>query len=174
MQVHWSDRYGEIVLGFYPSVAPVTVAHILRLVRMGGYNTNEIFRVDKGFVAQIQSGDDAIKFTEASDVLYVAAGADPYELLSSAFRTVSDTLGTFDVASRKAAPADVDHFGWCTWDAFYQAVDPSGIQAGLRSLHKVGAPPRTLIIDDGWQTVVQDGGSELGETVAAELEALPL
>ena len=32
--------YGEIVLGFYPSVAPVTVAHILKLARLGGYNTN--------------------------------------------------------------------------------------------------------------------------------------
>jgi len=49
--------YGEVVLGFYPSIAPVTVAHILRLVRMGGYNTNELFRVDKGFVAQVQGVD---------------------------------------------------------------------------------------------------------------------
>ena len=45
---------GELVLGFFPAVAPVTVAHITRLFRMGGYNTNEIFRVDRGFVAQIQ------------------------------------------------------------------------------------------------------------------------
>ena len=50
-------QFGEIVLGFYPSVAPVTVAHILKLVRMGGYNSNEIFRVDKGFVAQVQGVD---------------------------------------------------------------------------------------------------------------------
>lgn len=47
----------QVVLGFYPSVAPVTVAHILQLVRLGGYNTNEIFRVDKGFVAQVQGVD---------------------------------------------------------------------------------------------------------------------
>ena len=63
MQISWSDTskgemsWGEIVLGFYPTIAPVTVAHILRLVRMGGYNTNEIFRVDKGFVAQLQGVD---------------------------------------------------------------------------------------------------------------------
>jgi len=38
-------------------VAPVTVAHILKLARMGGYNTNEIFRVDRGFVAQVQGVD---------------------------------------------------------------------------------------------------------------------
>ena len=63
MQISWSDTskgemsWGEIVLGFYPTIAPVTVAHILRLVRMGGYNPNEIFRVDKGFVAQLQGVD---------------------------------------------------------------------------------------------------------------------
>ena len=51
------STFGEIVLGFYPTVAPVTVAHILRLVRMGGYNSNEIFRVDRGFVAQVQGVD---------------------------------------------------------------------------------------------------------------------
>lgn len=55
MQITWGDQHGTIVLGFYPSVAPITVAHILKLVRLGGYNTNEIFRVDRGFVAQVQA-----------------------------------------------------------------------------------------------------------------------
>ena len=41
--------------GFYPNAAPVTVAHIFKLFRMGCYDTNHIFRVDKGFVAQVQS-----------------------------------------------------------------------------------------------------------------------
>ena len=58
MQIAYGEgKFGEVVLGFYPSVAPVTVAHILKLVRMGGYNTNEIFRVDRGFVAQVQGVD---------------------------------------------------------------------------------------------------------------------
>ena len=55
------DGYGEIVLGFYPTVAPVTVAHIVRLMRLGGYNTNHIFRVDKGFVAQVQGVDGGVR-----------------------------------------------------------------------------------------------------------------
>ena len=33
-------------------MAPVTSAHILRLARLGAYNSNHFFRVDKGFVAQ--------------------------------------------------------------------------------------------------------------------------
>jgi cyclophilin family peptidyl-prolyl cis-trans isomerase len=51
------DGYGEIVLGFYPNAAPITVAHIKKLFKLGCYDTNHIFRVDKGFVAQIQSVD---------------------------------------------------------------------------------------------------------------------
>eukprot|EP01018_Ginkgo_biloba_P038136 Gb_30419 [translate_table: standard] len=45
--------YGDIEFGFYPSVAPKTVEHIFKLVRLGGYNSNHFFRVDKGFVAQV-------------------------------------------------------------------------------------------------------------------------
>ena len=33
-------------------VAPVTSDHILKLAKLGGYNSNHFFRVDKGFVAQ--------------------------------------------------------------------------------------------------------------------------
>ncbi|GJU35018.1 peptidyl-prolyl cis-trans isomerase CYP23 [Tanacetum coccineum] len=46
-------NYGDIEFGFYPSVAPQTVEHIYKLVRLGCYNTNHFFRVDKGFVAQV-------------------------------------------------------------------------------------------------------------------------
>lgn len=55
-QVHMHvEGYGSIVLGFYPNAAPVTVEHILKLFRLGCYDTDHIFRVDKGFVAQVQS-----------------------------------------------------------------------------------------------------------------------
>lgn len=40
---------------FYSQIAPLTAQHIMMLAKMGCYNTNEIFRVDKGFVMQTQS-----------------------------------------------------------------------------------------------------------------------
>jgi|MDSY01.2.fsa_nt_gb cyclophilin family peptidyl-prolyl cis-trans isomerase len=49
------EGYGEILIGFYPKAAPLTVKHLLRLFALGCYDTNHIFRVDKGFVAQVQS-----------------------------------------------------------------------------------------------------------------------
>ena len=48
-------------------------------------------------------------------------------------------------------------YGWCTWDAFYQSVDPAGVRSGLRSLKDAGTPASLLILDDGWQTVEDDG-----------------
>ncbi|PQM36337.1 putative galactinol--sucrose galactosyltransferase 2 [Prunus yedoensis var. nudiflora] len=48
-------------------------------------------------------------------------------------------------------PGMLDWFGWCTWDAFYQGVNPQGIREGLKSLSQGGTPAKFLIIDDGWQ-----------------------
>lgn len=52
-RVVFQTNYGDIEFGFFPRVAPKTVDHIFKLVRLGGYNTNHFFRVDKGFVAQV-------------------------------------------------------------------------------------------------------------------------
>ncbi|CAI9096633.1 OLC1v1032825C1 [Oldenlandia corymbosa var. corymbosa] len=52
-RVVFQTNYGDIEFGFYPTVAPRTVEHIFKLVRLGCYNTNHFFRVDKGFVAQV-------------------------------------------------------------------------------------------------------------------------
>ena len=106
-------------------------------------------------IAQVQSGDPSTKASGMQRMMFVATGDDPFELLERSFTAAADALGTFDVSKRKTPAADLDLFGWCTWDAFYQAVDPDGIRSGLTSLHGAGTPPRMLIIDDGWQTVVQ-------------------
>lgn len=54
-RVVMSTDFGEIEIGFFPDIAPITVAHILKLFQLGAYNTNHIFRVDAGFVAQVSS-----------------------------------------------------------------------------------------------------------------------
>lgn len=52
-RVVFQTNHGDIEFGFLPTVAPQTVEHIFKLVRLGCYNTNHFFRVDKGFVAQV-------------------------------------------------------------------------------------------------------------------------
>eukprot|EP01025_Chloroclados_australasicus_P020046 TRINITY_DN21081_c0_g1_i1.p1 TRINITY_DN21081_c0_g1~~TRINITY_DN21081_c0_g1_i1.p1 ORF type:complete len:245 (-),score=19.74 TRINITY_DN21081_c0_g1_i1:445-1179(-) len=50
----FQTSFGDIEMAFYPEVAPITTEHIINLIRMGCYNSNHFFRVDKGFVAQTQ------------------------------------------------------------------------------------------------------------------------
>eukprot|EP01060_Flectonema_neradi_P024536 TRINITY_DN3347_c1_g1_i1.p1 TRINITY_DN3347_c1_g1~~TRINITY_DN3347_c1_g1_i1.p1 ORF type:complete len:251 (+),score=30.93 TRINITY_DN3347_c1_g1_i1:62-814(+) len=44
---------GEIELGFYVDAAPLTSKHMLECFKMGLFDSNHVFRVDKGFVAQV-------------------------------------------------------------------------------------------------------------------------
>ena len=99
-----------------------------------------------------ESGDTNVP-TSGMRALYIAAGAEPYTLLRRAFAEVSDVLGTFKPLDKKVLPPSVDQFGWCTWDAFYSSVRPEGVLAGLSTLRAAGVPPRTVILDDGWQQV---------------------
>ncbi len=57
---------GDIVLEFYPDVAPVTVASFLHLARTGFYNGTRFHRVEPGFL--IQGGDPKSKDPNATDV----------------------------------------------------------------------------------------------------------
>lgn len=66
-KIVFQTDYGDIEMALFPEVrilsvfspdcelqiAPLTVAHISKLVALGCYNTNHFFRVHKGFVAQV-------------------------------------------------------------------------------------------------------------------------
>jgi len=87
--------------------------------------------------------------------LYVCAGADPYALAREGARSVQERLGSGRLRRDKHLPDFVEDFGWCTWDAFYQEVSGSKLRDGLTSFARGGVSPRLLILDDGWQSVVQ-------------------
>jgi len=103
-------------------------------------------------VCAAESGDAAVT-SKGMRALYVAVGEDPYKLVKEGFANVAEATGTFDTLDNKKVPSSVNDFGWCTWDAFYSAVSPEGILEGVQALRKAGVPPRTLILDDGWQEV---------------------
>ncbi|KAL0922280.1 hypothetical protein M5K25_006253 [Dendrobium thyrsiflorum] len=108
----------------------------------------------------IESGDAEIRSAAFSHVVFVGtAASDPFAAITGAVRAVKSHLQTFRLREEKQIPAIVDFFGWCTWDAFYQDVTQSGVEAGLQSLISGGAPPKFVIIDDGWQSVESDTAS---------------
>ncbi|THF98073.1 probable galactinol--sucrose galactosyltransferase 1 [Camellia sinensis] len=104
----------------------------------------------------LESGDPAVDGFEGSHLVYVGAGSDPFDVITSAVKTVERHLQTFCHRDRKKMPDMLNWFGWCTWDAFYTDVTAEGVKQGLESFEKGGIIPKFVIIDDGWQSVGMD------------------
>lgn len=126
-------------------------------------------------VLRIDSGNTDVRTDRWDNLLYIAAGSNPYELVQRSVAAAARLSGGAKPLREKTVPPSVDYFGWCTWDAFYSNVSASGgvvgatlagfgndtvcvnrgsttgIQAGLASFADGGVRPKWLIIDDGWQ-----------------------
>ncbi|KAJ9695790.1 hypothetical protein PVL29_010989 [Vitis rotundifolia] len=101
----------------------------------------------------LESGDTAVETNQGLYLVYMHSGTNPFEVINQAVKAVEKHMQTFLHREKKKLPSFLDWFGWCTWDAFYTDVTTEGIEEGLQSLSKGGAPPRFLIIDDGWQQI---------------------
>ncbi|XP_017979161.1 PREDICTED: probable galactinol--sucrose galactosyltransferase 2 isoform X2 [Theobroma cacao] len=112
----------------------------------------------------VESGDPAIVTSQSLNAIFVNYGNHPFDLVKDSMMILEKQFGTFAHRETKQMPGMLDWFGWCTWDAFYQEVNPQGIKDGLMSLSQGGTPARFLIIDDGWQDTVNDFQKE-GEPI---------
>ncbi|XXG88821.1 hypothetical protein AAC387_Pa12g0979 [Persea americana] len=99
----------------------------------------------------IESGDPSVQCKQALEAVFINSGNNPFELIKDSIKILAKHKGTFSHIDDKKIPANLDWFGWCTWDAFYSKVNPQRIKEGLESLSAGGSPARFLIIDDGWQ-----------------------
>ncbi|MBA0873461.1 hypothetical protein Goshw_002517 [Gossypium schwendimanii] len=143
------------------------------------------------------AGDPAVDEFEGNHLVFVAAGSDPFDVITNAVKSVEKHLQTFSHRERKKVshsvaearivlflflihgiiiaftlvvqmPDMLNWFGWCTWDAFYTNVTSESLKEGLESLEKGGIHPKFLIIDDGWQSVAMDShGTEFRADNAA-------
>ena len=89
-------------------------------------------------------------------VMVMATARSPYDAIHAAMERAQRALGTFELLENKKIPLSADVFGWCSWDAFYTDVTPTGIEHGVQTLREGGTPARFVIIDDGWQSVLPD------------------
>ncbi|ERN13962.1 hypothetical protein AMTR_s00021p00147600 [Amborella trichopoda] len=105
----------------------------------------------------LESGSSSVISDEFPRSVYINSGSDPYLLVKESMRELSRLkLGNFRPLEDKIVPEFVDRFGWCTWDAFYLAVEPEGVARGVEELTRGGCPPGFLLIDDGWQSISTD------------------
>ncbi|XP_042039687.1 probable galactinol--sucrose galactosyltransferase 2 [Salvia splendens] len=102
------------------------------------------------------AGDSAKNGPGSSRAVLVNYGSNPFELIKESMKILQKYSGTFALRETKQLPGMLDWFGWCTWDAFYQDVNPQGIRDVLKSLSEGGTPARFLIIDDGWQDTANE------------------
>ncbi|KAK6120142.1 hypothetical protein DH2020_046048 [Rehmannia glutinosa] len=103
-----------------------------------------------------ESGSSNAKASSFDAIAYVHVSNNPYDLMKEAYTSIRVHLNTFKLLEEKSVPPLVNKFGWCTWDAFYLTVEPSGIWHGLSEFVGGGLSPRFLIIDDGWQSIIND------------------
>ncbi len=57
-RIIFRTNYGDLVVALYPKVAPEHAKQILHLAEKGIFNQTSIFRIEKGFVAQIENHSD--------------------------------------------------------------------------------------------------------------------
>ncbi|KAK7353954.1 hypothetical protein VNO80_19410 [Phaseolus coccineus] len=112
----------------------------------------------------IESGDAHVQTSQSLEAVFINSGDNPFELIRDSIKILEKHKGTFSHLENKRIPAHLDWFGWCTWDAFYTEVCPQGIKEGLQSFSNGGCSPKFIIIDDGWQEILNTFHKE-GEPV---------
>jgi hypothetical protein len=105
---------------------------------------------------RMESGDEAVLGQRWPHALLLACGDDPFALVEAAVPEAAKYSGTAKPLREKRLPPSIDKFAWCSWDAFYSSVSAQGLMEGVRSLSAGGAPPKMVIIDDGWQSTDLD------------------
>ncbi|GMI69482.1 raffinose synthase 4, stachyose synthase [Hibiscus trionum] len=103
-----------------------------------------------------ESGSSRVKSSVFNSIAYVHVSENPFNLMKEAFSAIRVHLNTFKLLEEKSLPSVVDKFGWCTWDAFYLTVEPAGVWQGVKEFVDAGVNPRFIIIDDGWQSIIED------------------
>ncbi|KNA18105.1 hypothetical protein SOVF_073870 isoform A [Spinacia oleracea] len=143
---------GEIGIGgaTYVVFLPILEGNFRAVLQGNAHNDLEIC---------LESGCPEVQQFDGSHLVYVAAGSDPFHLITNAVKSVERHLQTFCHRERKKMPDMLNWFGWCTWDAFYTNVTSEGVKEGLQSFEEGGISPKFIIIDDGWQSVGMDSES---------------
>ena len=83
-----------------------------------------------------------------------AAGRDPYRLPRETYETAFAATGQYGrLRWQKPYPEVFRGLGWCSWNAYGQAVTADKVVASVRSLREQQIPLGFVLVDDGWLSV---------------------
>lgn len=123
-----------------------------------GVGTYAAVRIETGKWSPLRIQD-----VDATDVCYFTQCTNPYEAIASTILVASKNLGTFSSRISKLETERgrtcilekkkgvLNSLGFCTWDAFGDAVTEQAVTRNLKLLDSTGCSVGYLIIDDGWQ-----------------------
>lgn len=103
---------GEMILEFWPEVAPITVANFKKLAREGFYDGTAFHRIVKDFM--IQGGDPLSK----TDDPYVGTGGPGYKIKAE-FNDKSHVRGVISMARSQDPNSAGSQFFICLADATF-------------------------------------------------------
>ncbi|WHX99769.1 Sip1-related alpha-galactosidase [Neobacillus sp. DY30] len=79
------------------------------------------------------------------------ASNNPFQLVNDNVKTASSFCAQSVLPrEEKSYPEILDYLGWCSWDAFYHAVNEEGILTKAEELQQKNLPVKWMMIDDGW------------------------
>ena len=67
-----STDYGDLVLALYPDVAPAHVKQLIKLVKLGAYDSTHFFRIIPGFIVQLSDVNNRLQPLTAVQAAAVA------------------------------------------------------------------------------------------------------
>jgi hypothetical protein len=83
-----------------------------------------------------------------------AAGSDPYKLPRAAYETAFAATEQYGrLRWQKGYPEVFKRLGWCSWNAYGQAVTADKVLASVRSIREKQIPLGFVLVDDGWLSV---------------------
>ncbi|MBI4325215.1 MAG: peptidylprolyl isomerase [Chloroflexi bacterium] len=133
---------GEMVIAFWPEVAPQTVENFKKLARQGFYDGTAFHRVVKGFM--IQGGDP---LTKNSDLEHRWGTGDPGYKIKAEFNDRSHVRGVISMARSQHPDSAGSQFFVCLADAKFldrQYTAFGQLIKGDDVLEKIGEVPTTF------------------------------
>ena len=127
------------------------------LLPLAGSGMGARITAGRGRLGFVSAGLDGTKLYNRIPLGIAAVGRDPYRLVHDLFRAAKEATGhAFSLREEKELPAIFSYLGWCSWNAFGQAVKADDVLNMAAKMRQHGVPAGYFLIDDGWQSV-KDG-----------------
>lgn len=120
-----------------------------------GVSRASLFSESGKVYCRVETGDKNVPLGKFRYV-YALDCDNPYEGMKQAYDVLQQQLGSFVLKKDKKAPAFIDYFGFCTYNAFYSDITHDKILSVGELFESNGQKLGFLIADEGWFTA-KDG-----------------